>query len=300
MSPGRGAHAALPVASGRGVEPRRPRIGTSGYVYPHWRGRFYPRALPATRWLGWYSAHFDTVELNAPFYRLPTAEAFARWRAQVPAGFLFAVKASRFLTHVKRLRDPEGPLALLLDRARHLGDGLGPILFQLPGTFHADLGRLDGLIAALARQRTVPGLRAVLEVRHPSWLVEDVFTRLRAAGIALCLADWRDVPVPGPITADFVYVRRHGWRSARGGSRPYPPDAVAGDASAVRQWNRRGLDACVYYNNDDRGFAVANALALRALATGRRRQGRRTSQPSTSSASTTASRRYTREIWPRV
>lgn len=277
---------------------RRPRIGTSGYVYRHWRGRFYPRALPASQWLAWYAAHFDAVELNAPFYRLPTAEAFARWRAQVPPGFVFAVKASRFLTHVKRLRDPEDSLALLLDRARHLGDGLGPILFQLPATFHRDEERLDGLIAALGRQNTVPGLQAVLEVRHPSWLVPPVFARLRDAGVALCLADWRDVPVAGPITTDLVYVRRHGWPSRRG--RPYPPGAVARDAAAVRAWAARGLDVHVYYNNDDRAFAVANALALRELLERRRPSRRPVSQPTTSRASTTASSRYTRAIRPRV
>jgi uncharacterized protein YecE (DUF72 family) len=277
----------------------RPRawIGTSGYVYAHWRGRFYPRELPASRWLPWYATHFDTVELNAPFYRLPTAEAFARWRAQVPARFRFAVKASRFMTHLQRLRDPDDPLALLLDRARHLADRLGPVLFQLPASFAVDLGRLDGLIAALARQRTVPGLRAVLEVRHPSWLVDAVFGRLRDAGIALCLADWRDVPVEGPVTTDFAYVRRHGWPSRPG--RPYPPGAVGRDAAAVRDWQAGGLDAYVYYNNDERGFAVTNARALRRLVEARR-HGRRTSQARTSAASTRASRRYTRARRPRA
>src|SRR5215813_11418681 len=168
-------------------------IGTSGYVYAHWRTRFYPPSLPASGWLPYYAAHFDTVELNNPFYRLPEAAVFAAWRAGVPSGFTFAVKASRYLTHFRKLKRPADPLRRLLVRARRLRPKLGPVLFQLPGNFRADLPRLD-----------------------------------------VCLADWRECPVHDVITADFVYVRRHGTRRRYGGS--YSEGELRGDARAIRGW----------------------------------------------------------------
>jgi uncharacterized protein YecE (DUF72 family) len=236
----------------------RALVGTSGYVYADWRRRFYPARLPAREWLAFYAGRFPTVELNNPFYRLPAAETFAAWRRQVPAGFVFAVKASRFLTHMKKLRDPAAPLALLLERARPLGDTLGPILFQLPAAFRANVDRLDGFLAELERQAR--DQRAVIEVRDPSWLDPEIVRRLEKAGIALCLADWRDVPVTGPLTAGFVYVRRHGTR--RGS---YPEAALRADARAIRSWLREGRDVYVYFNNDAGGHAVRNARRLRQL-----------------------------------
>jgi uncharacterized protein YecE (DUF72 family) len=249
--------------------PRRPgivRVGTSGYAYPHWHGRFYPPSVPQRLWLPHYAAHFATVELNSPFYRLPSLAAVRAWRAAVPPGFVFAVKASRYVTHVKRLRAPAGPLRLLLGRIRRLGPRLGPVLFQLPATFHADAGRLDGLVRALRRQRLVPGLRVALEVRHPSWLEADVVARLRAASVALCLADWAACPVTGPVTADFVYVRRHGPEARYAGT--YGDAALAEDAARIRQWRREGRDVYVYFNNDQAAHAVRDARRLAALAAG--------------------------------
>jgi uncharacterized protein YecE (DUF72 family) len=143
-------------------------IGTSGYAYSHWRGVFYLRDLPLREWLRHYTEHFDSLELNSSFYRLPQAAHFHAWRRATPPRFLFAVKASRFLTHIKRLKDPGGPLRLFLRRARALDAGLGPVLFQLPAHFHLDLERLERFVAALGRQRLVPDVRAVLEVRHAS------------------------------------------------------------------------------------------------------------------------------------
>jgi uncharacterized protein YecE (DUF72 family) len=238
----------------------RAYVGTSGYVYPHWRRRFYPTALPVREWLPFYAHEFVTVELNNPFYRLPSAEAFAGWRRAVPRRFVFAVKASRFLTHMKKLKDPEAPLRLLLGRARALGATLGPILFQLPGNFHLDLARLDRFLRALGRQRLVRDLRATLEVRHASWLDVAALSRLERAGLALCFADWRDVPITGPVTADFVYVRRHG--TAAGG---YSEAALRADARAVRGWLDAGRDVYVYFNNDAKGYAVRNARRLAEL-----------------------------------
>lgn len=205
------------------------------------------------------------MELNRTFYRLPSAENFAAWRRAVPAGFVFAVKASRFLTHVRRLRAPAAPLRLLLARARHLGPTLGPLLFQLPPQFHVDLARLDALLAALGRQRLVPGLRAALEVRHPSWLAPEVLARLRRAGVALCLHDAPRLRVDGPVTADFVYVRRHGAPPAGN----YSPARLRADARRIAAWLAEGRDVYVYFNNDVRGYAVANARTLTRLLAGR-------------------------------
>ena len=236
-------------------------IGTSGYVYRDWRGRFYPPTLPAPAWLPFYARHFPTVELNNPFYRLPTAAMFRAWRDAVPRGFVFAVKASRFLTHLKRLKDPAAPLRLLLTRARALGPSLGPVLFQLPPQFHANPERLDRFLAALARQRLVPRLRAVLEVRHVSWLEPEIIRRLVDADVALALHDSRQQAVTGPVTADFVYVRRHGY----GVTGNYTRRALAADARAIRRWRAEGRDVYVYFNNDARACAIRNATALRRL-----------------------------------
>jgi uncharacterized protein YecE (DUF72 family) len=243
--------------------PGRAFIGTSGYVYAHWRRRWYPVDLPARDWLPFYARHFDTVELNNPFYRLPDARVFAAWRQVVPPGFTFAVKASRYLTHMRKLTDPADPLRRLLTRARRLGDTLGPVLFQLPGNFGANLPRVDRFLATLDRQRWVQHLRAVLEVRHPSWLEPAVFDRLREANVALCLADWRECPVRDVVTADFVYVRRHGWGRRYGGL--YRERHLTADAADVARWRRQGLDVYVYFNNDGEGAAVKNALRLQEL-----------------------------------
>ena len=242
------------------MRPGRVLIGTSGYVYRDWRGRFYPRTLAAREWLAFYAARFPTVELNSPFYRLPRAATFRAWAAAVPEDFVFAVKASRFLTHIKRLREPGPPLTLFMQRARGLGAARGPVLFQLPERFHLDVERLDAFLAALARRRI---RRAVLEVRHASWLIDSVFERLGRANVALCLHDWKEQPVTGPVTADFVYVRRHGTRRRYGGS--YSDRLLRADARRVEGWAAEGRDVYVYFNNDGRAAAVRNALRLTEL-----------------------------------
>jgi len=238
-------------------------LGTSGYVYPHWRTVFYPAGLPQREWLPFYARHFSTVELNNSFYRLPSKAAFRAWRAQVPDDFVFAVKASRFLTHLKRLKAPTPPLDRLLRRVRPLGPTLGPVLFQLPQQFHANLPRLAHFLRALGRQRLVPGVRAVLEVRHGSWLVPETFDLLRKANVALCFHDARAQPVTEPVTADFVYVRRHGTAARYHGA--YTETMLRDDAARVRDWLEDGLDVYVYFNNDGGGAAVRNALRLREL-----------------------------------
>ena len=224
----------------------------------------YPAGLPLRAWLGYYAQHFDTVELNSAFYRLPSIAAYRGWRAQVDARFLFAVKASRYLTHMKKLKDPRDPLRRMLRRARHLGPTLGPVLFQLPGFFRADLRRLDAFLLALDRQRYVRPLRSVLEVRHASWLDDAVIKRLEAANVALCFHDWRELPVTAPVTADFVYVRRHG-TSPRKYHGSYTAAMLKRDARDIRAWMRDGRDVYVYFNNDFEGHAWRNALTLKRL-----------------------------------
>ena len=241
----------------------RLHIGTSGYVYPHWRGVFYPRALPAREWLPFYARQFGTVELNNSFYRLPGKAAFRAWRAQVDDRFRFAVKGSRYLTHLKRLKAPSPPLDRLLRRVRPLGSTLGPVLFQLPAQFHANLPRVDRLLRALGRQRLVPDVRATLEVRHASWLVPETFDLLRKTNVALCFHDARLQPVTEPVTTDFVYVRRHGTAPRYHGS--YTDRMLEADAGRVVGWLDGGLDVYVYFNNDGGGAAVRNALRLREM-----------------------------------
>ncbi len=239
-------------------------IGTSGYSYPHWgSGVFYPKGLKPTDWLSFYSRHFETVELNNPFYRLPSEEAFERWRKETPPGFIFAVKGSRFITHIKRLGDPEGSVATFLQRAALLKEKLGPLLFQLPPWWSLNLERLDGFLRYLRRQRILPQPRVALEVRHKSWLDPRVFRLLNEAGVALCLADWSELPVEGPLSADFVYIRRHGptsrYRSC------YPEERLQEEARRIRGWLKEGLDVYIYFNNDACGYAVQNALRLKEL-----------------------------------
>jgi uncharacterized protein YecE (DUF72 family) len=249
--------------------PGRLFLGTSGWVYPHWRRRLYPPDLPTREWLPFYARHFATVELNNPFYRLPAKVAFERWRALVPDDFVFSVKASRYLTHLKRLKAPRAPLDRLLRRIRPLGATLGPVLFQLPPQFHVNVPRLRTFLGALERQPHLAELRAVLEVRHPSWLVPHTFDLLRKAGVALCFHDAGSQPVTAPVTADFVYVRRHGTGAHYHGS--YPEPMLRADARQIRHWLGDGLDVYVYFNNDGGGAAVRNAGRLGRLLAARSR-----------------------------
>lgn len=235
----------------------RAYVGTSGWNYKHWwNGVFYAKELKQAHWLEFFSGHFDTVEINNSFYRLPTEEAFRNWRIRVPPQFVFAVKASRFLTHIKRLKDPEEPLDLFFSRAKHLREHLGPILFQLPPGFKADLRRLENFLKALKPRVQRKKYRCVLEVRDASWLVPPVFDLLRHYRTALCFADWRDTHVTEPITSDFVYMRRHAGQAGDGN---YGRDEMQRDVKQIQQWLTTGLDVYVYYNNDWKGYALENA-----------------------------------------
>jgi uncharacterized protein YecE (DUF72 family) len=234
------------------------RIGCSGWQYRHWRGDFYPQDLPTDEWLDHYARTFDTVELNNSFYRLPEAATFAAWGRRVPANFLFAVKASRYLTHLKRLREPREPLDRLWSRAERLGGHLGPMLYQLPSRWNRNLDRLRDFTAALPKRR----LQAI-EFRDDSWYTDETCAILREAGVALCLHD-----MPGSATRQepigpFVYVRFHGAAGKyRGG---YPHQALTAWARRLRDWADDGLAAYVYFNNDVGGHAPRDAAKLREL-----------------------------------
>lgn len=233
-------------------------IGTSGWQYHHWRESFYPGNVKQAGWLGYYSRQFGTVELNNSFYRLPEAAAFERWREQTPEGFVFAVKASRFLTHLRRLRDPEGPVALLLDRARHLGPKLGPVLVQLPPKFPADPARL-----AAALNQFPAGVRVAVEFRDESWHTDAVRAVLEEHGAALCLADRRGARTPEWRTAGWGFIRFH-----EGSAEPtpcYENGALAGWAETVKRLWPAGEDVFCYFNNDWQACAIRDAREFARL-----------------------------------
>jgi uncharacterized protein YecE (DUF72 family) len=236
-------------------------VGTSGWVYRHWRGRFYPPALPQTAWFQYYSERFDTVELNNSFYRMPSEAAWRSWAARAPTGFRFAVKASRFITHLKRLKDCREPVSLLARRAGLLGTHLGPVLFQLPANFQRDDARLDEFLAVLPAT-----LQAVFEFRHPSWFDEAVYRRLRRAGVGFCISLMPEGETPRWITGGVAYVRFHGTDALYSGS--YSDEQLADWAQWLRALRPDVRDAYAYFNNDAEANAVRNAVTLRRLLDG--------------------------------
>ncbi len=234
----------------------RIRIGTSGWVYKHWRGIFYPEKMPSREWFAHFASKFDTVEINNSFYRLPSEAAFDAWREQAPKGFLYAVKASRYLTHMKKLSDPEEPLHTFFERADHLGPTLGPVLYQLPPRWKLNLDRLAYFLSVLPK-----GYHHVVEFRDQSWMVEDVFKLLEAFRVAHCIHDMHPLDVPVRVTAPPVYVRFHG--TQYGGD--YSQDVLKTWAKRIAGWQREGLDVYVYFNNDVGGMALKNARELKRL-----------------------------------
>ncbi|MEJ2645406.1 MAG: DUF72 domain-containing protein [Gammaproteobacteria bacterium] len=240
------------------VSPGTVRVGTSGYQYPHWRGVFYPPRLPTRKWFAYYADHFDTVEINNTFYRLPDGDVFDSWRQQAPRGFRYALKFSRYGTHIKRLKEPEAPLERFLDGAERLGRTLGPVLVQLPPHWRVNVERLSNFVGLLPRVQ-----RWAMELRDESWLCQDVFDVLTAHNVALCVHDM--IPDhPRVLTADFVYLRFHG-DHYRGS---YSHQFLVAQADRVADYLANEMDCYVYFNNDDQGHAARNALDLkRYLAT---------------------------------
>ena len=235
------------------------RIGTSGFHYKHWVGPFYPAKTPASKMLDFYFQHFDTVELNNSFYRLPTAEAFDAWREATPANFIFAVKASRFITHNKKLKDPEHALDNLLPRAAHLGPKLGPILFQLPPHWRVNAERLENLLEILPRE-----LRYTFEFRELSWITPAIISILTKFNAAFCIYELAGYHSPLDITADFAYVRLHGpSRGKYQGS--YSKERLNFWARQIETWAKSLKAIYIYFDNDQHGYAAANALTLKTM-----------------------------------
>jgi uncharacterized protein YecE (DUF72 family) len=234
------------------------RIGTSGWHYPHWRGPFYPHELPSEAFLRRYAETFDTVEANATFYRLPSEATVAAWRAAVPDRFVFAVKASRFITHMKKLRGVDDALATFLSRVRVFGDTLGPVLFQLPPRWRLDAERLATFVAALP-----PGLRSAFEFRDETWFDERAYQVLRGHGTAFCVYDLAGRESPLVVTADFVYLRLHGPGAAYGGD--YTVPMLTRWARVIGGWAAQGKDVYCYLDNDAGGYAPKNAVTLRRM-----------------------------------
>ena len=236
------------------------RIGCSGWNYAHWRQRIYPKGLPQKRWLEYYARLFDTVELNTTFYRLPDVSAVEGWVAHTPPDFLFAVKASRYLTHIRRLTDLEGGIRRFHERIEPLrrSGKLGPVLWQLPPTFKRNDERLASALQAL------PEGRHCFEFREPSWYVEDVYELLRGHEAALVIPDSPKYPFRAlELTADWTFVRfHHGSRGRRGN---YSESELEERAVWIAGWRDRGIDVYAYFNNDWEGFAVKNGLKLKAL-----------------------------------
>jgi uncharacterized protein YecE (DUF72 family) len=218
------------------------RVGTSGYQYDHWREIFYPQELPKKHWFPFYASRFDTVEINNTFYHLPQSSTFETWRAQAPAGFCFALKYSRFGSHLKHLKDP----------ASHLQPFLGPILVQLPPQWRVAVDRLEQFLAAAPRRR-----QWAFEFRHPSWLCEPVYRILRRYKAALCIHDKLDHP--RLLTANWTYLRYHGGSEEGGG---YSAAFLKAQAAQIREYQAAGVDVFAYFNNDWQGHALRNAADL--------------------------------------
>jgi uncharacterized protein YecE (DUF72 family) len=233
-------------------------IGTSGWCYPYWKGAFYPRDLPNSQMLEHYCRYFNSVEINGSFYRLPNPSTLIRWREISPAGFCFSAKASRYLTHMKKLRDPQPTLSIFLERMQTLGDKLGPILLQLPPHWHFNAWRLEKLLTVLSAD-----FRYAFEFRDHSWLNEQCFDLLARNNAALCLYELAGYRSPQRITADLVYLRLHGPAAAYQGS--YDHTALQDLARSLRGWSNQGLDVYCYFDNDQQGYAACNALALQAM-----------------------------------
>jgi uncharacterized protein YecE (DUF72 family) len=233
-------------------------IGTSGWHYDHWKGPFYPPDLADGALLEHYAGIFDTAEINNSFYRLPEKGTLARWKDAVPEDFVFSVKASRYLTHMKKLKDPREPLARLLDRTSTLGDKLGPVLFQLPPRWRANPERLAGLLEILPE-----GRRYAFEFRDPDWFDAKIYGLLREHGSSFCVYDLAGETSPREITADYVYVRLHGPGGPYQGR--YGAERLVGWAEAISAWRKQGLDVYCYFDNDQAGYAAEDALGLRRM-----------------------------------
>jgi uncharacterized protein YecE (DUF72 family) len=233
-------------------------IGTSGWHYKHWIGTFYPRDMRPAQMLRWYAERFDTVEINNSFYRLPSATALESWCRETPPEFCFAVKASRYITHNRKLNDPESAKEKFISLVEKLGRRLGPILFQLPPSWKLNVDRLDQFLAALPRTH-----RYAFEFRNPTWNVAAVYEALRRHNAAYCIYELAGFQSPIEITADFTYVRLHGPGNKYQGD--YSRQILRNWAKRIEAWRSKLKHVFVYFDNDQAGFAPKNALELRKM-----------------------------------
>jgi uncharacterized protein YecE (DUF72 family) len=234
------------------------RIGCSGWVYQHWRGAFYPQDLPVKRWFAFYAEHFDTVEINNSFYRLPKPETFDAWRDQAPAGFCYTVKANRFLTQAKKLKDCAEPLVRMMTPFRHLGDRLGPILYQLPPRFRINLDRLESFL-----QLAPTDVVNVFEFREPSWYTDETLALLDRYGAAFCVHDMPGLASPRWASGRAAYVRFHGGVGKYWGR--YSDEALIGWAEWMVEQAQSGRTVWGYFNNDIEAHAIHDAQTLKAM-----------------------------------
>jgi uncharacterized protein YecE (DUF72 family) len=234
------------------------RIGTSGWHYDDWRGRFYPEKLPKNRWFEHYAQHFDTVEINNTFYHLPREQTMVNWHDKAPADFVYAVKASRYITHIKKLSDPEESLERFFRLVNLLKRRLGPVLYQLPPSLHKDLEKLNAFIISLPKRN-----HAVFEFRHDSWYDEETFDLLRERRVGFCAHDMAGKVSPRVITGSMVYVRFHGPTGRYAGN--YTDDVLAEWADWLNEQRGNVGAIYAYFNNDVEGYAIRNAMTLREL-----------------------------------
>jgi len=232
------------------------RIGTSGWYYDHWSGRFYPADLPKSKWFGYYAQYFDTVEINNTFYHLPKEQTLQRWHKIAPEGFLYAVKANRFITHIKKLDAADEPLERFFERAGLLKTRLGPILYQLPPSMHKDLDRLEAFIKLLPKRRT-----AVFEFRHESWYADDTYKLLEKTGVGFCIHDMPGKESPRIVTGGVIYVRFHGTTGRYSGN--YPKPQLQNWAKWLKDQAKDVSAIYAYFNNDAQGHAIINAKQLK-------------------------------------
>lgn len=233
-------------------------MGCSGWIYPHWRGRFYPEKLAVKRWFAFYAEHFDTVEINNSFYRLPKPETFDGWAVQAPPGFRYAVKANRFLTQAKKLKDCEEPMARMMPAIRHLGETLGPVLYQLPPRFRINLERLEAFLELVPKD-----VANVFEFRDNSWYDDRVFALLERHGASFCAHDMPGLQSPDLAVGPVAYVRFHGGEGKYWGR--YSDERLLRWTDWMVAQARGGRTVWAYFNNDAEAHAVQDALTLQAM-----------------------------------
>lgn len=236
-------------------------IGTSGWSYDHWQGLFYPQELSKGRWLEFYMQHFDTVELNTSFYRLPKKKTFVNWRERTPKNFIYSVKMSRYVSHIKRLLNPEESLPRFFESVSALKEKCGPILIQLPPSLKFNEERTENFLRVLTRDYS--SYRFTLECRNESWFLKPVYKLLKGYGVALCLADTPNCPYVEEITSDFIYIRLHGHEQLYASN--YGDQQLEAWGVKIRGWNNEGMDVYVYFDNDANAYAPKNALGLKEI-----------------------------------